>query len=127
MENAVYRALTVAIGYAIPLVEACGIIVIFLEVIRTAIGYVRMFFKNCPSARTHLRIRLGQSMVLGLEFLVAADILKTALSPTWNDILLLAALIGLRTLLNYLLEHELRVLNRQATTAPDEEAQQESQ
>ena len=37
MENAIYQALTVAIGFAVPLVEVCGIIVIFLEVIRTAI------------------------------------------------------------------------------------------
>jgi uncharacterized membrane protein len=57
-----------------------------------------------------LRVRLGRSMVMGLEFQVAADILKTALSPTWNDILLLAALIALRTVLNYLLEYELRTL-----------------
>jgi uncharacterized membrane protein len=48
-------------------------------------------------------------MVLGLEFLVAADILKTALASTWNDIALLAALIALRTVLSYVLERELRV------------------
>jgi uncharacterized membrane protein len=53
---------------------------------------------------------LGQSMVMGLEFQVAADILKTALAPSWNDILLLAALIGLRTVLNYLMERELRMI-----------------
>jgi len=60
-------------------------------------------------------------MVIGLEFLVAADILKTALSPTWNDILLLAALIMLRTILNYLLEHELKVLHGNAAFPKDEQ------
>jgi uncharacterized membrane protein len=58
-----------------------------------------------------LRIQLGQSMVMGLEFLVAADILRTALTPTWNEMLLLAALIGLRTVLNYFVERELKVLD----------------
>ena len=58
-----------------------------------------------------LRIRLGQAMVIGIEFQVAADVLKTALAPTWNDILLLAALIALRTVLNFLLERELQALN----------------
>ena len=48
---------------------------------------------------------------MGLEFQVAADILKTGLSPKWEDILFLAALIGLRTILNYFLERELRALN----------------
>jgi len=60
-------------------------------------------------------------MVIGLEFLVAADILKTALSPTWNDILRLAALIALRTILNYLLEHELKVLHSSAVSLKDEQ------
>jgi uncharacterized membrane protein len=47
---------------------------------------------------------------MGLEFQVAADILRTATAPTWNDILLLAALIALRTVLNFLLELELKTL-----------------
>jgi uncharacterized membrane protein len=58
-----------------------------------------------------LRLRLGQSMVMGLEFQVAADILKTAVTPTWMDILQLGALIALRTLLNWLLERELEHLD----------------
>jgi uncharacterized membrane protein len=57
-----------------------------------------------------MRIRLGQAMVMGLEFQVAADILRTATAPSWNDILLLAALIALRTVLNFFLERELKTL-----------------
>ncbi|MCD6519654.1 MAG: DUF1622 domain-containing protein [Anaerolineae bacterium] len=68
-------------------------------------------FPSQPGQVVSLRIRLGQSMVMGLEFQVAADILKTGLSPKWEDILFLAALIGLRTILNYFLERELRALN----------------
>ena len=49
-------------------------------------------------------------MVMALEFQVAADILKTGISPTWQDILLLAAIIALRTILNYLLEREIELL-----------------
>jgi uncharacterized membrane protein len=48
---------------------------------------------------------------MGIEFQVAADVLKTGFAPSWNDVGLLAALIGLRTLLNYLLEMELRTLD----------------
>ncbi len=47
-------------------------------------------------------------LVLALEFLLAADILKTAISPTWNDIGQLAAIAGIRTFLNYSLGHDLR-------------------
>jgi len=54
------------------------------------------------------RLRLGKSLALALEFLLAADILKTAVAPTWNDIGQLAAIAVLRTALNYFLERELR-------------------
>ena len=45
----------------------------------------RTFFKPEPVRLASLRIRLGQSMVVGLEFQVAADSLKTGLSPTSNS------------------------------------------
>jgi uncharacterized membrane protein len=47
-------------------------------------------------------------LVLALEFLLAADILRTAISPTWNDIGQLAAIAAIRTFLNYSLSHDLR-------------------
>ena len=47
-------------------------------------------------------------LVLALEFLLAADILRTAISPTWTDIGQLAAIAALRTFLNYSLSHDLR-------------------
>lgn len=108
--------LTLFISFAVPIVEACGTLIISLEVVRTLVRYLIAFFGRRPMHMADLRTRLGQSMVMGLEFQVAADILKTALAPTWNDILLLAALIALRTVLNYLLERELQVI--QAETAP---------
>jgi uncharacterized membrane protein len=104
-------ALRTAISYIVPVVEACGALVIVIEVTRTILHYLWMCVRHeCAEVRP-LRIRLGQAMVTGIEFQVAADILKTALAPTWNDILLLAALIALRTVLNYLLERELQALN----------------
>ena len=47
-------------------------------------------------------------LVLALEFLLAADILRTAISPTWTDIGQLAAIAAIRTFLNYSLGHDLR-------------------
>ena len=108
--------LKTAIGFIVPIVEACGAFVIVIEVIRTAGKYLISLFRRTDAHSIEtFRIRLGKSMVMGLEFQVAADILKTALSPQWNDILLLAALIGLRTILNYLLEYELERLDRGRT------------
>ena len=100
------------VGYLIILAEACGAFVLSVGVVRALIGYVSScVFHQHTKHVPQLRISLGQSMVLALEFQVAADILKTGLSPTWEDILLLAATIALRTVLNYLLERELAMLD----------------
>jgi uncharacterized membrane protein len=102
------------ISIAVPIVEVCGAVVIVLGVGRTLVMYLRNFFKrDCTAGMRALRVRLGQNLVMGLEFQVAADILKTSVSPTWEDILFLAALIGLRTVLNFLLEYEMRVIATQ--------------
>ena len=47
-------------------------------------------------------------LVLALEFLLAADILPTAISPAWNDIGQLPTIAAIRTFLNYSLSHDLR-------------------
>jgi uncharacterized membrane protein len=49
------------------------------------------------------RLELGHAFSLGLGFLIGASILKTMLAPTWTDIGQLAAIIALRTGLNYFL------------------------
>lgn len=102
---------TLVLSIVVQIVEYCGVLVILLEVLRAAWGYGLGFVGARPLAVPSLRLRLGQSLVMGLEFLVAADILRTALNPHWNDMLLLAALIGLRTALNYVLQRELRDLD----------------
>lgn len=55
-----------------------------------------------------LRLRLGHWLALVLELLLAADILQTAVAPTWDDIGKLAAVAGIRTALNYFLDREVR-------------------
>jgi uncharacterized membrane protein len=52
--------------------------------------------------------RFAGWLVLALEFLLAADILKSAISPTWTEIGQLAAIALIRTFLNYSLGHDLR-------------------
>lgn len=108
--NAFEATIQLWIGYLVPLVEACGALVVVLGVAQTIVPYLRSFLSHDPLHMAGLRLHLGQSMVMGLEFQVAADILKTALSPSWNDVALLAALIGVRTVLNYMLERELAAL-----------------
>ncbi|CAN5386819.1 DUF1622 domain-containing protein [soil metagenome] len=55
-----------------------------------------------------IRIQFGSGLTIALELLLAADILATAIAPTWDEIGKLAAIASLRTALNYFLERELK-------------------
>ncbi|MFA6042765.1 MAG: DUF1622 domain-containing protein [Patescibacteria group bacterium] len=56
----------------------------------------------------NLRIAFGQRIIFGLEFLVAADILRTLESRTLSDLAQLGILVAIRTTLSFFLNHETR-------------------
>ncbi|GAB3364883.1 DUF1622 domain-containing protein [Lysobacter rhizosphaerae] len=58
-------------------------------------------------ARRAAWLTLARWLVLGLEFMLAADIVRTAIAPSWDDIGQLAAIAVIRTFLNYFLERDL--------------------
>jgi uncharacterized membrane protein len=66
--------------------------------------------------------RFGVWLLLGLEFALAADIITSVISPTWQDIGELGAIAVIRTFLNYFLEHDLEnaetAAKRAQTTVP---------
>jgi uncharacterized membrane protein len=68
-----------------------------------------------------LRVRFGSSLTLALELLLAADILRTAVAPTWEDIGKLAAIAAIRTVLNYFLERELHTIQKDGRPEPAKE------
>ncbi len=69
--------------------------------------------------KENVRLRLGRWLAVALEFELAADILRTAIAPTWKEIGQLAAIAVLRTGLNYFLQMEIdKAAARQRTGAP---------
>ncbi|MFA5422776.1 MAG: DUF1622 domain-containing protein [Phycisphaerae bacterium] len=64
------------------------------------------------------RLELGHSFSLALGFLIGASILKTTLAPTWSDIGQLAAIIAIRTILNYFLLHDIAVETESVAKSP---------
>lgn len=62
------------------------------------------------------RIQLGWRLSLALEFLLASDILRTAVAPTWNELAKLGTIVVIRTALNYFLEREIEFDSRNAPT-----------
>jgi uncharacterized membrane protein len=68
-------------------------------------------------ARKAIWRRFGTWLLLGLEFELAADIIGSVISPTWEDIGELAAIAVIRTFLNFFLERDLENAERAAEAA----------
>ena len=60
-----------------------------------------------PGARKAIWRDFGMWLVLGLEFELASDIVRSVVAPTWPVIAQLAAIAAIRTFLNYFLERDL--------------------
>ncbi len=91
-----YSAIAVEAGAA--LIITYGAIEALAQLAPTLIGY------GAPGRRRDVWRRLGVWLLLGLEFELAADIIRTAIAPSWTDIGQLAAIAAIRTFLNYFLE-----------------------
>ena len=90
--------------------EGIAILIIVSGMLGALFIYLKktLFNKEGYHAAVQSRHHLGYSLSLALEFLIGADILKTAISPTWQDIGQLGAIVGIRTVLNFFLTRELR-------------------
>ena len=91
-------------------VEASAAFVIGFAAIEATLKAFKLFFfrRNVPEeAKEELRLRLGRWLAVALEFELAADILRTAVAPTWDEIGKLAAIVVLRTVLNFFLQKEI--------------------
>ena len=64
-----------------------------------------------------VRLTFGRALVLGLEFQLAADILGTAVSPSWDHLGKLGAIAVIRTFLNFFLTRELKEEEQELQTA----------
>ncbi|WP_319422319.1 DUF1622 domain-containing protein [Pleurocapsa sp. FMAR1] len=92
-------------NWVVSLCQLLALFVIITGIIKALIIYGRHIFSDSSSAIAFQgsRLELGYAFSLGLSFLVGGSILKTTITPTWNDLGQLAAIILLRTILNYLL------------------------
>ena len=60
-----------------------------------------------PDAKEAVRLKLGRWLAVALELELGADILRTAVAPTWTEIGQLGAIVVLRTALNFFLQQEI--------------------
>lgn len=109
--NPLEPLLKLFLGYMAAAAEIAAALVIGVAIVRAIITFLRRLLsrsKQHSDSTELIRLQLGRALTLGLEFTVASDILRTAVAPTRQDILNLASIVLLRTLLNYFLEQEIR-------------------
>jgi len=92
------------------LIEIIGIGIIGIAAIFVVFYFGYCLFKRDDLKLTYAKTRqiLGRGILLGLEFLVAADIIYTvAVDLTWQSVLMLGVIVLIRTFLSFTLEVEL--------------------
>jgi uncharacterized membrane protein len=91
------------------LIEAVAVLLITYGAAEAFVNSLRHAFHHLRDSgwRTALFLRFGVWLLLGLQFALAADIVRSVISPSWQDIGQLAAIAAIRTFLNYFLERDL--------------------
>jgi uncharacterized membrane protein len=93
------------------IIEVLGAGIIVTGVVKVVItrGTIRYLFKlGQPGAYENYKHQLGKTLLLGLEFLVAADVVRTvALEPTLPNVAVLGLLVVIRTFLSWSLTVEI--------------------
>ncbi|MCL4501939.1 MAG: DUF1622 domain-containing protein [Deltaproteobacteria bacterium] len=91
-------------------IEALAVAIIVFGAIVTTVQFLLRLSKEGAFEDCYLRFRsdFGKAILLGLEFLIASDIVGTvAVGPTFRDLWVLALLVAIRTFLSFSLELEI--------------------
>jgi len=92
-----------------------AVIVVIIGGVQALWGVIAAVFTGTA---TELRgreiwLKFATWILLALEFALAADILRTAVAPTWQDIWKLAVIATIRTMLNYFLAKDIAAFEAQ--------------
>ena len=100
-----FQELVESVGKA---VDAGGVGIVVAGALLATVLALRMVMRKEAGAYESYRRLLGRSILLGLEFLVAADIIRTvAVTPTFRSVGVLAVIVLIRTFLSFSLELEI--------------------
>jgi len=98
------KQITINVSHAVEILAA---LITGIAVLQTIYTYI-VQLKSSKISKEDLRLQFGNSVAVSLELLLGADVLATAVAPSWSDIGKLAAIAAIRTALNYFLGRELK-------------------
>ena len=95
------------VDYISNIVEMIGVLTIFVGAIYSLVVFFISVSKKKPNNYSKLRQTLGKSILLGLEILIAADIMATVVAdPTLKSVTILGLIVLIRTFLSLSLQVE---------------------
>jgi len=104
------KNITLTISHAVEILAA---FIIGMAVLKTLYNYLLSLKPSSTKiTKEEIRVQFGSSVAVSLELLLGADVLATAVAPSWDDIGKLVAIAIIRTLLNYFLERELKHMHK---------------
>ena len=93
------------------ILEAIVALLVMYGAVEAVINLVgRGFGRFGHQSRRMIWMRFAQWIILALEFALGADIIRTAIAPTWDDVGKLAAIAAIRTFLSFFLERDIEEL-----------------
>jgi len=101
----VLQIIAEVVGIAGITIIAWGVVVTFVRFILYDLSHIRG--RGQRKKREALRHQLGSYLLLGLEFLIAADVVNTVGDPTFEKVGLLAAIVAVRTAISFFLDKEM--------------------
>jgi uncharacterized membrane protein len=105
------KQITITVSYAVEILAA---VIIGIALVKTFLHYFLLLRSASQKiTKEQIRVSFGSSVAVSLELLLGADVLATAVAPSWNDIGKLGAIAVLRTALNYFLGKELKEIKHQ--------------
>jgi uncharacterized membrane protein len=106
--SAVREWLVLATNVAVVAIDWLALVLIVVGAIEAFfLGLWTMFSSSEGHHEREVWLRLGRWLVAGLTFQLAADVLETAITTSWDEVARLAAIAAIRTFLNYFLERDL--------------------
>jgi len=126
-EGATETTIINAVQWLRLLVETTGAIIIGLGVLVAAYQFVRALIPPQMESYNRIRLTLARFLAVALEFQLGADILSTAIAPSWDQIGKLGAIAVIRTGLNYFLTREMREERGRADNGPKEKGPAEAE
>ena len=103
-------------------IDLMALVIIAFGALEAFVAATRMLFeRGTPRGdeRRAIWIRFARWLIAGLTFQLAADIVGTAIAPTWDEIGRLAAIAVIRTFLNYFLERDMVDVRERQHSAGD--------